>query len=81
MPWVLNIRLDLPFLKEHINYARRFLKVSSTQIKVRIGRQDEVIENRDIVLSLLEAKDPKTDRQFNLPELVSETTLLLIAGN
>lgn len=37
-------------------------------------------EVEDIFASLLEAKDPKTGEGFSLPELVSESSLLLVAG-
>lgn len=37
-------------------------------------------KTRDILASLLEFKDPETGEAFTLPELVSESSLLIVAS-
>lgn len=80
MPWMMKIRLNLPFLERYINRARRFLTVTKAQVNARLVSEHDGDEHKDIVSGLLKAKDWKTGKDFTTPELVSESTLLLIAG-
>ena len=74
MPWMMKIGFDLPFLERYINRARQFLTVTKAQANARLVGEDDGMEHKDIVSGLLKAKD------FATLELVSESMLLLIAG-
>ena len=80
MPWMMKIRIDLPFLGKYINRARRFLTVTNSLVNARLVGEHDGSEDKDIVSSLLKTKDCSTGKDMTIPELVSESMLLLIAG-
>ena len=80
MPWMMKIRFDVPFLDKYISRARRFLAVTKAQANARIVGDHDGNERKDIVSGLVKAKLVTTGKDFTTPELVSESILLLIAG-
>ena len=80
MPWIMKIRFDLPFLDRYITRARGFFTVTKAQANARLVDEDDGNEHKDFVADLLKAKDWTTGKDLTTPELVSESILLLIAG-
>ena len=80
MPWMMKIRIDLPFLEGYVDRARRFLTITKAQANARLVGEQDGSEHKDVVSGLLKAKKWTTGKDFTTPELVSESVLLLIAG-
>ena len=80
MPWMMKIRFDLPILQRYVNRARRFLTITKAQANARLAVEHDGTEHRDVVSGLLKAQNSTTGKNFTTPELVSESVLLLIAG-
>ena len=79
MPSLLKLRLDGILFRKLIKGIRRYQAFSKAQLDERIRRasSDKKI---DMFSSLLEAIDPETGEGFTTAELVSESSLLIIAG-
>ncbi|KAI9842226.1 MAG: hypothetical protein M1837_007371 [Sclerophora amabilis] len=80
MPGLLKIHLDKLLFRKLVQGTQRYEAYSKAQSDARV-RQDPQIECRDVFQFLLEAKDPETGQAFSMPELVSESSLLIIAGS
>ncbi len=79
MPALLKLKLDKILFRSLTDGTRRYEAFSKAQSDERI-KQGNNCEVNDIFASLLEAKDPETGEGFSLPELVSESSLLIVAG-
>ena len=79
MPALLKLKLDKILFHSLTEGTRRYEAFSKAQSDERIEQGDNY-EVEDIFASLLKAKDPETEEGFSLPELVSESSLLIVAG-
>lgn len=79
MPALLKLKLDKILFRSLTDGTRRYEAFSKAMSDERI-KQGNIYEVEDIFASLLEAKDPETGEGFSLPELVSESSLLILAG-
>ena len=79
MPALLKLRLDKILFRKLTDSTREYEAFSKTQSDARI-KEGSKYETKDIYASLLEAKDPETGEGLTVPELVSESSLLIIAG-
>lgn len=80
MPWILKLRSDWSFLRKHIRGARRFNEVTKNMSDARLAEGKNGAKFNDVVAILSRAKEPESGEGLAIPELVSETGLLLIAG-
>ena len=79
MPGLLKLKLDKVLFRSLTDGMRRYESFSKAQSDERI-KQGNTYEVEDSFASLLEAEDPETGETFSLPELVSESSLLIVAG-
>lgn len=79
MPGLLKLHLDKILFRRLTDGTRQYEAFSKAQSDARI-KEGTSYETRDIFASLLEFKDPETGEAFTLPELVSESSLLIVAG-
>ena len=80
IPWIQELIFEVPFLDRLLSSARQFLSITKAQSSTRIEGDDTVTERKDIMSTLLEAKNPSTGEPLPEKELVSEAVILLIAG-
>ncbi len=79
MPALLKLKLDKIFFRSLTEGTRRYEAFSKAQSDEHI-EQGDTYEVEDIFASSLKAKDPETGEGFSLPELVSESSLLIVGG-
>ena len=79
MPGLLELQLDKILFRRLTDGTRQYAAFSKAQSDARI-KEGTSYKTRDILASLLEFKDPETGEAFTLPELVSENSLLIVAG-
>ena len=80
MPGLLKLKSDWTFLRKYVRGARRFNEVIKEQSSIRLAREKMEKPLDDIFGMLHEARDKETGRGFTMPEIISETGLLTIAG-
>ena len=79
MPGLLKLHLDKVLFRSLVEGTRQYEAFSKAQFDARM-KQGEAYETRDIFASLLEAKTADTGESFTQSELVSESSLLIVAG-
>ena len=79
MPRLLKLHLDKILFRSLVEGTRRYEAFSKAQFDARV-KQGSAYETRDIFTSLLEAKTADTGESFSQSELVSESSLLIVAG-
>ncbi|KAI9755042.1 MAG: hypothetical protein M4579_004445 [Chaenotheca gracillima] len=80
MPMLLTLKLDQILFPKLVRDNKRYEAYSKGQSDRRI-KQEKKTESKDVFQFLLEAKDPESGEGFSMPELVSESSLLIIAGS
>ena len=79
MPSLLKLRLDKIFFRRLVKGIQRYQAFSKARLDERI-RRASTDRKMDMFTSLLEATDPETGEGLTNAELVSESSLLIIAG-
>lgn len=79
MPGLLKLHLDKILFRRLTDGTRQYKTFSKAQSDARI-KDGTLYKTRDIFASLLEFEDPETGEAFTLPELVSESSLLIVAS-
>ena len=79
MPGLLNLQLDKILFRRLTNGTRQYEAFSKAQSDARV-KEGTSYKLRDNFASLLEFKDPETGEAFTLPELASESSLLIVAS-
>ena len=79
MPGLLKLKLDKILFQSLVEGTRQYEAFSKAQFDARM-KQGTAYETRDIFASLLEAKTTETGEFFTQSELVSESSLLIVAG-
>lgn len=74
------MKSDWTFLRNYVRGARRFNEVIKEQSAIRLEAERKGEAQGDIFAMLREAKDQETGSGFTIPEIISETGLLTIAG-
>ena len=80
LPSVVRLLSDWSFLRKYIKGARRFNQITKQISDARLA-EDESNKNNDIVATLLRAKEPESGGILTIPDIQSETGLLVFAGN
>ena len=79
MPGLLKLKLDKVLFRSLVEGTQQYKAFSKAQFDARI-KQGTAYETRDIFASLLEAKTDGIGDSFTQSELVSESSLLIVAG-
>ena len=79
MPGLLKLNLDKILFRRLSNGIRWYENFSKTQAEARI-KQRFTCKTRDMFATILEAKDPETGDGLPLADIVSEASLLIVAG-
>ena len=79
MPRLLSLKIDTLIFSELVRKMDEYKLFSKRQADRRIERGSDV-GKKDVFARLMEARDPETGGMFQMPELVSEASLLVIAG-
>ena len=79
MPGLLELQTDKILFRRLTDGTRQYEAFSKAQSDSR-RNEGTSCKTRDIFASLLEFKDSETGEAFTLPELVSERSLLIVAG-
>jgi len=80
MPNLVKLQIDKILFRKLTQGTRDYEKFSKVQATERekLGLD---VKTRDVFSLLLEAKDPLTGEGFTIPELISESSLLIVAGS
>lgn len=79
MPWILKLKSEWSFLRKYIRGARRFNEVTKQISDERLAHKKSP-ECDDVVATLLKAEEPESGKGLTVPEILSETGLLVFAG-
>ncbi|KAI4169983.1 MAG: hypothetical protein LQ343_005293 [Gyalolechia ehrenbergii] len=79
MPMLLKLKLDTLMFRSLVEGTHKYKEFSQKQFEERMT-QGTHCQTRDILATLVEAKDPDTGEALTRSELISESSLLIIAG-
>ena len=79
MPELLRLKIDRLLFSELIRKIDEFKLFSRKQANQRI-HMGPAADKKDVFDHLMEARDPETGEGFQMPELISEASILVIAG-
>ena len=79
MPRLVKLQIDKILFRKLTKGTRDYEKFSNIQATER-EKLGVNVPTRDVFSFFLEAKDPDTGEGFTVPELISETSLLIVAG-
>lgn len=79
MQGLASLHLDKIIFRDLAAANKRYEAFSDKQALERIANADKVT-TRDVFYFLQKGRDPETGEAFTLPELVSESSLLILGG-
>ena len=79
MQGLASLHLDRIIFRDLAAANERYEAFSKRQASERIANENRV-KTRDVFHFLQEGRDPETGEAFTLPELVSESSLLIVGG-
>ena len=79
MPELLRLKIDRLLFSGLIRKMDEFKLFSRKQANQRI-QMGPAADKKDVFAHLMEASDPETGEGFQMPKLISEASILVIAG-
>lgn len=79
MPWLLTARLDRLFFSHLVRGLEQY-KSCGIALAEECSKENLETRSRNVFDFLLEKGRAGADQQLSLPELISESSLLMIAG-